>query len=76
MAKVSLMVKTACDLLDSLFMLVEAIVLDLFPSMIRSSISWAETTSSWDRPSITKLIEYRAVATEDVDDDDILSHLI
>jgi hypothetical protein len=51
MAKVNRMEKTACDRLDSLFMLVEAIVRDLLPSTIRSSISWADTTRSWERPS-------------------------
>ena len=36
---VSTMLKTACDLLLSVFMLVAATVLDLFPSIIRFSIS-------------------------------------
>ena len=38
MSKVIMMVNTACDLLDSVFMLVAATVLDLLPSAMRSSI--------------------------------------
>ena len=37
------MLNTACDLLLSVFMLVAATVLDLFPSIIRFSISWRIT---------------------------------
>ena len=37
-SKVIMMVKTAWDLLDSVFMFVAATVLDLFPSAMRSSI--------------------------------------
>ena len=51
MLKVRTMVKTACDLLDSVFMLVAATVLDLLPSSIRLAISWASTTATGVRPS-------------------------
>ena len=51
MLKVRTMVKTACDLLDSVFMLVEATVLDLLPSSIRLSISWASATATGVRSS-------------------------
>ena len=40
---VSTILNTACDLLLSVFMLVAATVLDLFPSIIRFSISWRIT---------------------------------
>ena len=51
MLNVRTMVKTACDLLDSVFMLVAATVLDLLPSSIRLAISWASATATGVRPS-------------------------